>query len=305
MVLIDVIDKIYESRLNEEFLSSEYLEGTIHSQFSSVSNINFPYTYFNRLVTALPPGFSGIPDSIVVSEKSFFLINRLPIGAKVIKDKECFYFPDILMTIKNLKALPETERLRLHSPNNRRFVADKNRINKFSAIVESILAEKGELNGAASIYQTENKINENLRLYCRALIENDPKKLLSIIYGCIGYGKGLTPSSDDAIVGITAVIFLVNDYIRGIQALEFNEELRKRVIREMEDRTTDVSIKYIICAMEGRFSEVLKELVYSIFLDYEASLDEKIKAVEAVGGTSGMDMLTGVRIACEEILKFL
>jgi hypothetical protein len=78
--------RIIAARITENFLNEECLSGVVHSQFSGVLNINFAMPEApDRLLTVLPPRFTGIPDSLVVSEAYFRQLALLPVGMEVKK----------------------------------------------------------------------------------------------------------------------------------------------------------------------------------------------------------------------------
>ena len=97
----------------------------------------------------------------------------------------------------------------------------------------------------------------------------------------LGLGSGLTPSFDDACVGMAAVYTAVGCPIPPLSDLAV---------------TTDVSARYLQLAQEAYFGQPLLDLIHALWQD-ESALQEAVHHLEAVGATSGRDMLYGVRLA--------
>ena len=97
----------------------------------------------------------------------------------------------------------------------------------------------------------------------------------------LGLGSGLTPSFDDACVGMAAVYTAVGCPIPPLSDLAV---------------TTDVSARYLQLAQEAYFGQPLLDLIHALWQD-ESALSEAVHHLEAVGATSGRDMLYGVRLA--------
>ena len=97
----------------------------------------------------------------------------------------------------------------------------------------------------------------------------------------LGLGGGLTPSFDDACVGMAAVYTAVGCPIPPLSDLAV---------------TTDVSARYLQLAQEAYFGQPLLDLIQALWQD-ESALPEAVHHLEAVGATSGRDMLYGVRLA--------
>lgn len=97
----------------------------------------------------------------------------------------------------------------------------------------------------------------------------------------LGLGSGLTPSFDDACVGMAAVYTAVGCPIPPLSDLAV---------------TTDVSARYLQLAQEAYFGQPLLDLIQALWQD-ESALPEAVHHLEAVGATSGRDMLYGVRLA--------
>ena len=123
---------------------------------------------------------------------------------------------------------------------------------------------------------------DDLHTAAEAILLNQWTKSHRILQRLIGLGQGLTPSADDAVVGILAT-------------LRRSDGIRFPIPVELLERTTDVSAKYLRCAGQGYFSQ----RVLAIFEADTAGLPQALERTAAWGASSGSDMLHGVRMVCE------
>lgn len=104
----------------------------------------------------------------------------------------------------------------------------------------------------------------------------------------LGLGSGLTPSFDDACVGMAAVCTAIGRPLALLEDLSV---------------TTDVSAHYLRLAAKGYFGQPLLSLIHALW-NNAAGLAAAVRALEAVGATSGSDMIYGVRLALGEYVRF-
>ncbi len=151
-----------------------------------------------------------------------------------------------------------------------------------------------------------------LENFCAALIESDSNKARKSACGIAGAGRGLTPSADDALLGVMAA------YTGAVSGGVLDLISKKRYLSDaavdvarlddvLTGRTTDISMKYLCCAQEGRFSDAMAELAGCMFLSNTdaVAFRSMIMAAAAYGATSGADMLTGVAVAAGTMIKYL
>lgn len=110
----------------------------------------------------------------------------------------------------------------------------------------------------------------------------------------VGLGEGLTPSGDDAIVGVLAAL----DAAR--EASAFAAPLRAELVRALDEpalrRTTTLAAQLIVAAARGLYAEPVLALLATL-ADSEApagSLDQAAAALLAIGHRSGADTLRGI-----------
>jgi hypothetical protein len=111
----------------------------------------------------------------------------------------------------------------------------------------------------------------------------------------IGWGEGLTPAGDDAIVGLLAALGLLAP--TDVPRLAFLRRLSEAVNASVT-RTTVISGHYLRLAAQGHFNADVTRLAHALVgvaeADDGAGPHAAIRAALDVGATSGADMMTGM-----------
>lgn len=124
----------------------------------------------------------------------------------------------------------------------------------------------------------------------------DPSALGRVLAKVVGAGPGATPSGDDALVGILAVL---NSPYSGDAGKQCAARLRD-AIEPLLATTTDVSAHLLRQAARGFVSRDLHELLVALASDSShAQLQLAIQNVVETGATSGADACTGMIAAAE------
>lgn len=131
------------------------------------------------------------------------------------------------------------------------------------------------------LVETRGKLINGLRGASTAAIT-------AALCGFIGLGIGLTPSADDYLVGLCAVLALKNHPGRHFLPLF------AQAIAESESRTTKVSHMAMMKAVQGETRESISALLAAIFNPGEIALKERIRPVINIGSSSGADILCGI-----------
>lgn len=305
--------KIIEARLTDEFIGFAEIPGIIHSKFHTVLNILFRMPAGgSKLITIITPGIKGIPDSITVTEEYFARISLLPVGSGLLCKNLNICFESISETLKgNIQCLRKSGLVikcsaekTLSPPSFRRF---------FEGL--GAYSIKNCRNNGFSVwgFQRKNQIALDLQTFGKAWLDHDIAGMETMLLKNIGLGIGLTPSCDDAFLGMIAVYSAAKLYA------DAPVEIKKKELSCWKDlpvmgsvtpftkllfnRTTDVSLKYLCCSQEGRFSDAVIDLMRAIFSETGENLETCIESVSLVGESSGMDMLFGTEIACRILGK--
>lgn len=122
----------------------------------------------------------------------------------------------------------------------------------------------------------------------------DATRVQSVLRRLVGRGIGLTPSGDDAIVGILAVLHRCTSPAVAAGPLDALSAALAPVL----DRTTPISAHFLKLALRGEFGERLVSVVDACCTPSgpdPAAVDRLL----ATGATSGADALAGVTAAAD------
>ncbi|WP_151533947.1 DUF2877 domain-containing protein [Cytobacillus depressus] len=105
----------------------------------------------------------------------------------------------------------------------------------------------------------------------------------------IGRGLGLTPSGDDIITGICAVL----SSFEGTNKV-FLEQLKQYLLEYGRKRTTHVAFEYLIYAVERKFHSHLIQMCDVIDQSEGPKISHALEEMKQIGHTSGADTLAGI-----------
>lgn len=132
-------------------------------------------------------------------------------------------------------------------------------------------------------------ILEPIKELIKALENNSWDDIDELTKNCIGFGSGLTPSSDDLILGLMASLLYSDNHP--------NKMIGKlhHFVSLIEHKTTDISYEALMHASKGSVNETVRELMISILSHQDSN--QMIKSAEElikIGQTSGTDILSGI-----------
>ena len=228
--------------------------GRVHSIFSRVVNVQMRCGETERLLALVSPDLPAVPDSVCLPPP---LLAAFTVGETVVLEDRRISWRD------------HAVRLRADSRYTGKLDALEGRpcVHALEACTANLRCGLDLLPGALRLRAVQ------------ALREGRWQAFL-------GLGSGLTPSFDDACVGMAAVYTAMGLPLPPLADLSV---------------TTDVSARYLRLAQEGYFGEPLLALIHALWAD-EATIAGAVQALLAVGASSGSDMLYGVRIGLEKAL---
>jgi hypothetical protein len=127
-----------------------------------------------------------------------------------------------------------------------------------------------------------------------ALRPSDPTRVQGVLLRLVGRGVGLTPSGDDAIVGILAVLHRCAPSAVAAGPIDALSAALAPVL----DRTTAISAHFLRLALRGEFGERLVSVVDACCSPSGPDPDV-VDRLLATGATSGADALVGVTAAAD------
>jgi len=109
----------------------------------------------------------------------------------------------------------------------------------------------------------------------------------------VGLGEGLTPSGDDCLVGLLALL-----HVTGHLPWLCSPAVRAQFCQYVRLGTSQLSGEFVRCALDGHFAEPVVRLMRALCaLDNGAWLTQAA-ALAAVGHSSGVDAMVGIVLGC-------
>lgn len=117
--------------------------------------------------------------------------------------------------------------------------------------------------------------------------------LLTLVKSLVGLGEGLTPSGDDCLVGLLAVLHLTG----SLPAL-CSPAVREQFCQCVRLGTSQLSGEFVCCALEGHFAEPVVSLMRALCTPDTGGWRTPAAALAAVGHSSGVDAMVGIALGC-------
>ena len=272
----------YVTQIPEEFgfLRSGNHRLEFHSKYRNTVN----YIYEGGIIALQSEGTQVTPLSLSTNIKEPGL-NLIPEHDAVISDG-IFKAGPIVIVIKDAETYSSSPRAMLQ-------------------LNSDVLHRLEDMIIACEESHAKNKCTNVIIKFAEETIENTCKIALSLfksndfcasaanLSGLIGLGQGLTPSGDDILVGIMALM----SHTDNSCASEFILKLKQRVTAGISG-TGDVSAAYLMCAVNNRFSGYVLEMMKAMAGEDPEKQIRSVEKVAMTGHSSGIDLLKGVRWAC-------
>jgi len=276
----------------------------VHSVFTSAVNIIGQDIFFSLLSSR----HCLFPMSCMVSNMNSFKEYDLKEGMEVMVSEDGIFIPgaNLLASLSNCKEQDLTfgNKITLFVPKDLSHKVEilKGLIEaKGSEIDFSTLITKKFRNPYADfIMKKLPEFNERIKKIdfrkSKSLRRNEIEQLGRIVEGIAGCGIGLTPSSDDMLVGYMSS-YLADSIAKGYNRQEVYE-VTSALGNEAYKRTNTISGAFLKQCGMGLLSEDMSKLMHTIYSDSDREM-VKIQGqrIQNFGSTSGTDMLTGVVLA--------
>lgn len=139
---------------------------------------------------------------------------------------------------------------------------------------------------------TAGEMNERLLQLAQFVLEPKRNSLKEVFDYFVGRGPGLTPSGDDLLTGICAILSIIFD-----KNHPFFREFQIYIETYGKQRTTTVAYEYLSYVVnECAFHSSIHELLEVFLQDDSEAWKESIQNLQQMGHTSGIDTLLGMII---------
>lgn len=284
--------------ISSDFLLQEIIYGHMHSVFSNVVNLIFTMADGEeRMITLTKYPFAPTPDTISIDKQTWEKI------AVCQKENSIVKIRNGVILLKDVCVDFSIDNPYDYSWGKGQICRiNYNRLNRFIDIYNKY-KKTNQDNGFSKLPREYGIMLNN---FAQDIVNQ--KSIMNSFQGLLGAGIGLTPSSDDAVVGVLVVIYCA--YAIGILKGEIKKyklltnNILRWLIKDKRKTTTEISTKYLKCACRGEFSYYPNQLAEALFIDEDKDLIKLIENVATIGHTSGKDMLEGILKAVENMVIY-
>jgi len=285
-----LLAKSVASDLND-ILTSKTVDGIVHSVFDQACNIQLDR---NSLVTLISSKLPNYPATIKldVAEDQKLCSFGFKAGMKAIVNKDEIKIPEVCISIKITGAKVWDSAPLFLKPT----ISEEALYENIEKIRELIL-EYGKTEGIASILNGDEVDNnykdfiiDSVKKLAKGIKYNDYKMITEASKRLIGLGPGLTPATDDFLLGIMASLYYIGHYFGNY--LENLKKIAGFMISDLLGRTTLISEIMLKNGMRARFNEPIRDLMLAI--TNSTSINDKCMKLLNIGGTSGSDCAAGI-----------
>jgi hypothetical protein len=265
----------------------------VHSVFRAVLNLETR----DGLITIGGPSVEPLPHGLCIRGPIDFRATGLRTGQDVILDRRRIRIPAFDIDIDLSRAASWSPRLlladphlararwRIRAPEIRRLVAAAVRARPGS---RDGLGDLIDHDGRALLGPVARLAAPRLERFAAALRHADPAAAGMAAESLLGLGPGLTPSGDDALVGMAAAVTAL------ATPGTLDASFLRRAVDTASTRTTAVSATFLRHAAAGEFSGGLHGLMAAFIGPDPSDMVATIERSVAYGATSGADTLVGV-----------
>lgn len=146
-------------------------------------------------------------------------------------------------------------------------------------------------------------VKQKLKIVITLIHDDKTEAAAEAISSLIGVGTGLTPSGDDFITGILSAFSAFPETFDE----DIVEQVRNSVSLHLQN-TNEISMAFIKCALDNQFSVPVISLYQWLCSENglpetrKSQSDEILQSFLAIGHSSGIDTLTGIWWALENLL---
>lgn len=176
------------------------------------------------------------------------------------------------------------------------YPANKQQLRNNVSAARAFIEQYGKGGGMKSSFKSQSRFDEELsklladgsQFLLNALSEGSIEEAVQAAARITGLGHGLTPSGDDFLVGLFAVI--------NMPECPLNEFTLfcSEVVRKSAGRTNDISYMALKKASTGQIRESLIRLLQDLTDGSEDSFIASLERVLQIGSLSGTDIATGI-----------
>lgn len=230
-----------------------------------------------------------IDDEVILNEKGFFFkrLNRLlEIDNAIIWNQSPMYKGAINSPLERNKKLEELKQLLLEKGVNSGLLGIINMLS-FDLGIEYLEPDCESNNDYIDF------IIPRIVMFLNRILNKEYGEAIELLPKIIGFGPGLTPSTDDILAGVV-VSLVYSSNIIDLDSRAVVDDFAWKLYKISIGRTTKVSERMLWHASRGEVSKSYRELIRNVFFKQESNFEKVVIDVINHGASSGSDFLLGV-----------
>ncbi len=258
-------------------------EGRVHSVFERVVNVEDGN---GELVTLAGSDVDNAPNTLIV-DSPLFGMTGVAVGDRVTASEGTLAIGE-RVEIGIGGAVPWAGRTPAYP-------ADASRLRANVAVVRGGIGRLGtpcdvSSRDASTEFAAEMSriLGQRALVLCAALSRGDLDAAGIHGKAMLGVGPGLTPSGDDFLVGLFAVLHIERSPCHPFRSVCAD------IVADVERRTNAISAAALRAAAHGRVRESIHALIGELMAGRDESLLASLSTVLAIGSTSGTDIVEGI-----------
>jgi hypothetical protein len=259
------------------------LRGRVHSVFAHVVNVA---PHDGGLLTLAARTLDDAPATLVIDAVRMDALGLAP-GDIVASTPEGLQL--------GMRARVDCAGARRWHPDLPAFPADPARLRSNLATLAAgeacahrVAAHASDASGASLARAATLRLAAEVEGLRRALLERDATDAMRHARELLGLGPGLTPSGDDVLAGLLAVLALRGNPCAPLRPLAV------QIAAEARQRTNAISAAMLEAAARGAVRDSLQRLLHAMVSGDAATVRAAAARVLAIGASSGRDLLSGI-----------
>ncbi|MBI2762588.1 MAG: DUF2877 domain-containing protein [Chloroflexi bacterium] len=275
--------------------------GVVHSVFRAVVNLETR----DGLITIGGPSVEPLPHGLRTRGPLDFQTMGLRPGQHVILDRRWIRIPACDIDIDLSLAANWSPRLPANDPELARARWRIRARDVRSLVAAAVRARPGSRDGLGDLIDTDGHsplrpvarlAAPRLERLASAVRDADPSAAGTAAESLVGLGPGLTPSGDDALIGMAAALTAL------AAPGTLDATFLRRAVETAPNRTTAVSTTFLRHAAAGEFCGGLHGLMAGLTGPDPSEVRSAIERSVAFGATSGADTLVGVLMGLDAMV---
>jgi len=267
--------------------------GWVHSCYARIINVRTPG---GRLLTLQGEGLLQAPLGLALATDVTALGLRLPVGALVVQDIPTARQSPAALRLRCADALVWDGQVAAQpgitpsilAPRAHELTAWLCRHTPRRGLTPLLLALE---HGPLGLSATNTAVYTVLAPLCTGRQAFTISTLFTLLQALIGLGEGLTPSGDDFLVGLLAVL-----HVTGFLSGHVGSPVHAQFCQCLRLGTSQLSGEFLRCAFEGHFAEPLVLLVQALWAPATDAWPAHATTLAAVGHSSGVDAMVGIAL---------